>query len=521
MTVVPIHPNAIRVPAVASRPTAWSTRPCHPAVPVVLSIVGVLAIALALRFYKLGAWAFWGDELVTFYDSQMLWTQPYWSPTGYINPHEQFIHAWPLGFWLLGLWHDAVGTSELLCRMPLALCSALAVTISVWFTYRLRGPWVAAALAALLTAWPWHLFHAQNHRPYSMSYLVAAIGFVLADAAFVRRKPIYIAWAGLVLTAASLIHNSVAILLGMLIGWQVLLTIVDRRHWKPVHLTALIPAVLGLVLVVGLVRHFSGQFMDGAWWRMSPAHSVASLVFNLGWPVTLVMTGAGVWMIAGKRREWMWPLACSVGLVAACYIGPMVMSFRPDYVFSASLPLHLVAAGGIGAVGRHLWRTSRWAGLGAVLAIPVLTLPSIASYYVDGDRPDFRAAVESIRADVRPDDVIWSSQCVNVRHYIPQPKAQPIPNDQVTATDALLAEGKRVWCLINYSTAGIPPDHLAWLEPRFRLVSEVGRLRYDYHQNRVGIFLAEPSAIPSRIDTGRTAGEIHVSNLTATLLLID
>ena len=94
MTVVPIHPNAIRVP------DGTNCRTVTRAAVVIASLAAVFAIALALRLYKLGAWAFWGDELVTFYDSHMLWTQPYWSPTGYINPHEQFIHAWPIGFWL-------------------------------------------------------------------------------------------------------------------------------------------------------------------------------------------------------------------------------------------------------------------------------------------------------------------------------------------------------------------------------------------------------------------------------------
>ena len=40
-----------------------------------------------------------------------------------------------------------------------------------------------------------------------------------------------------------------------------------------------------------------------------------------------------------------------------------------------------------------------------------------------GNRPDFRGAAAIVATDVQPDDAIWSGQCVNVRHYLPDPPA--------------------------------------------------------------------------------------------------
>lgn len=476
---------------------------------VAAGLVLLAVTALGLRLYKAGYWSFWGDELVTYYDASMLLETSYWHPQGYNPPHEQFIHACPLGFWMLGLWHQAVEKSELTARLPLVVFSALSVVVAVLLVWRWRGPWVGGALAALLVAWPWGLFHAQNNRPYSIAFFLATVGFLLADAGFTRRR-----WDRLVLGAvlcllAALSHTSCTLMLAVLGGWQVCRLVTDRCHRTRGHLGALVVTLAGLGLMGLLIRHFAGGFVHGAWWYMSPQHCLASLVNNLTLPVALAAGAAGVWVLARRQGDLYWALVCSIAVTAACLVGPLVMSFRADYVFAMTLPLHLLAATAIGRVARTAWQRHWSLGLVALGAVPALVVPSIASYYVDGNRPDYRTAAAFVAARARPGDLIWSRQCVNVRYYLSAPRAEPYPADPVAAVDDALQQGRRVWCVLSYSTSGIPPQRLAWLGQRFRLVADVHPLRFDYHQNGVAVFLADggPGIVPvARIDVEQPNG---------------
>ncbi|HUU83582.1 MAG TPA: hypothetical protein VM243_08765 [Phycisphaerae bacterium] len=454
----------------------------------------LVAATLGLRLFQAGHWSFWGDELVTYYDASMLFKTSYWHPTGYSSPHEQFIHACPLGFGILGVWHDLVPKSELTARLPLVLFSTLGVLTAVWLVWRSRGPWVAAALVAVLIAWPWGLFHAQNHRPYSIAFFFAVFGFLLADAGFARHDWRRLCAATAFCLLAALSHSSCVLLLAVLTGWQMCKIATDRCHRQRGHWVAAAVMLAALAVDCLLIRHFTRGFMQGAWWYMLPERCLASLVNNLTLPISLAALAAGVWVVATRQRHLYWAVLCSMAVTVACVLGPLVMSFRADYVFAMTLPLHLLAAVALGRVAQTAWQHHWSLGLAALGAVPALILPSIASYYVDGNRPDYRTAAAFVAARAQPGDVLWSRQCVNVRYYLSTPRADLYPADPVAAVDELLQQGRRVWCVMAYSTGGIPPQRLAWLSKRFRLVGDVHPLRFDYHQNGVAVLLAEADA---------------------------
>ncbi len=458
---------------------------------VAAGLVVLVAATLGLRLHGAGQWPFWGDELVTYYDAEMLTKTSYWNPQGYSSPHEQFIHACPLGFWIMSVWHGLVPKSEFAARLPMVVFSTLAVVTAVASVWRRRGPWVGASLGALLVFWPWGLFHAQNHRPYSMAYFFAVAGFLWADAGFAERRWGRLAWAAVFYLAAALCHSSVAMMLAVLVGCQAVMFVVDRRHRQTGHLLAAAVSMLALGVMVLLVRHFTGDFAEGTWWQMSPQRCLASLVNNMTLPVTLAALGTGVWVLATRQRDLYWALICAAALVAACVVGPLVMSFRADYAFAMVLPVHLLAAIGIAHLARYAWRRHWSLGLGGLAAVPALTLPSVASYYVDGNRPDYRSAAHIVAEQLEPGDSVWSDQCVNVRYYLSDHTVVACPPDPIGQTDAILEQDRRVWCILRYSTGGLPADRLAWLGRRFRLVADVHPLRFDYHQNGVAVFLAD------------------------------
>jgi hypothetical protein len=463
---------------------AWRRR-----LTVALTVALVFGAALGFRLFRLGTWSFWGDELVTFYDGRMILSQHYWNPGPYSPPHEVFIHAAPIGWAILGAWHRVCDGSEFAVRLPVAVASALAVAAVVVLAWRSRGGWVATALALLLIPWPWHLFHAQNHRVYSFVYVFGAVGCVLADAGFAGRSGRKIAAAGIVLTLAALTHNVAGLMLGLMIGWHAVLVLTDRANWPVRSLAWQAPAVAGLVVNAILFRRFTPDYPVGLHWY-TPAGCAMSMAFNIGLPVLLAAGAGAAWAVVARRRDLYWNVAAAGGVATAAVCVPMISTFRPDYLFALTAPVHILAAVGIAEAARRTWSMHRALSAGVLAAVPLLTAPSVLSYYVDGDRPDFRGAAEWLRAQVRPGDVVWSNQCMNVNHYLGMQAARSYPKQPAAEARDILNRNGRVWVVDSFSTAGVDPRKLAWLRDDFRLQTVIQRTRYDYHQNGIGVWLA-------------------------------
>ncbi len=130
----------------------------------------VLAAATATAFFRLGAKGFWGDEIWT-----LTWSR-------YQPPLETF---WsfqtppdlPLNFVLTEL-ASAFGTSESVVRLPEALMAiatvGLVYAIGQWYVSRA----VAVVAALLLAVAAYHVWYAQDARPYSPLAFYAVLSLV-------------------------------------------------------------------------------------------------------------------------------------------------------------------------------------------------------------------------------------------------------------------------------------------------------------------------------------------------------
>ncbi|MGB7086734.1 MAG: glycosyltransferase family 39 protein [Phormidesmis sp.] len=125
------------------------------------SLVAVLVIAAALRFYQLGEEGLWVDEMMSLLDADHFWEQP--------RAHR------PLYFILLNLWLR-LGSGDVWLR-SLAVVFGIG---SVWLIYRLGHQLLnrqTGLIAALLMALsPLFINHSQEIRMYSLSSFLSLAG---------------------------------------------------------------------------------------------------------------------------------------------------------------------------------------------------------------------------------------------------------------------------------------------------------------------------------------------------------
>jgi predicted membrane-bound mannosyltransferase/sugar lactone lactonase YvrE len=137
----------------------WMERPIHPSLPAVtIEIVlfaAIMVLAIATRFYNLGARVMSHDESLHTYFSWLLYRG-----SGY--QHTPMMHG-PLQFHLIALSYFLFGASDFTARMPAALFS-LATIYMVWYWRRYLGKTGALAAGLLMVISPIMLFYGRYVR---------------------------------------------------------------------------------------------------------------------------------------------------------------------------------------------------------------------------------------------------------------------------------------------------------------------------------------------------------------------
>jgi 4-amino-4-deoxy-L-arabinose transferase-like glycosyltransferase len=125
----------------------------------------LVALALALRLYRLGAESLWYDEAYSVWSSAMDIASPVtlW----------QWRIEFPLYYWLLHWWMRAFGQSELAVRSLSAVAGALTVLPMLGLGRRLFGERAGWTAALLLAVNPYHILYSQEARMYGLAVLFA------------------------------------------------------------------------------------------------------------------------------------------------------------------------------------------------------------------------------------------------------------------------------------------------------------------------------------------------------------
>lgn len=401
-------------------PEKTPTRP--PIVPGDVAVaVGLLAVALWLRFWGLGSESFYIDEVVTLRSLD----------TGLWSHVRDVETSPPLYFVLVRWWGALAGKSHEGLRLLSALCGALAVPV-LWGAARAAGMGRAAAAtgAMLLAAAPLAIWHSQQARHYALLVLLAAV-YTLALAVAVRRPG-----RGAVLAVAAAIvagfsaHYYFAFLVAGAAPAVLALGLASRRHRG--LMAAHVAGGLACTVYTPLFLHQAAanhtRYIPvpgwGDLWGVAAGAFIAGpgaaapgwLAVAMG--ALLALAAAGLLVLACREtsgdgaRGWFWPAAL-VGMAVVPVVVPWVVSvmgrpiFLRDRYTVVALPAFLLAL----ALAAEALRP---AGARRV-ALGVLALVLLPPMWIGGARQrrqlddfDWRGAVAIVDGEWRPGDGIMA-----------------------------------------------------------------------------------------------------------------
>ena len=464
-------------------------------------LAAIILLSTILRFYKLGDWSVWIDEIYTINRAQIHFSDPLRVLQNL--PSTLWL---PLSLILTNIFLHAFGVTEWSARLASALIGVISIPILYLLIRRMLGAGAALFFAILLAVAPWHIFWSQNARFYTSLMLLYALAAFLFFMAVEHDRPIYFIpfyilfyFALSERLVAAFLLPGIFLYLGML--WILRFERPPGLHAR--NLTIFLIPIL-LMIVFEVVRYlFSGSSMTtffiadfGDKQVEDPFRLLISIIYNIGFPIFFLGLFSGTYLSLKKDRLGLFILnSALLPVILLIMMNPF--AFTKDRYAFITLPFWLVLCAL--AVRELVLQTK---GLGKFLALGLLVVlmadaagKNVQYYLVNnGDRRDWRAAFQLVKEHSQPEDVVVAWWPEFSSFYL---GTEIIPTRDVSP-EYVLESGNRFWFVIDSETVWGNIPLRDFLEKDGQLI-DVFYLRLPEDDFNLKIYLYDP-AIHSAVE---------------------
>lgn len=428
---------------------------------------GIVVLAAVLRFFRLGAWSFWIDEIYTI------------NRAGYVIDQAT---SWPpilrsLSIVLTHYVIDSLGTTEWTARLVPNLIGIASIPIIYFSVRRLFSPVIGLITVLLLAVSPWHLFWSQNARFYTalmLFYFLACLAFFVA---IEQDRPIFIL-IGFILFYLAASERLTAFFLGpVVVSYLVLLKMLPIDKPPGFRLRNLLLISLP-VIAIGFIQAYK-YAITGAWlfpdisifigtMNTAPLRLSASIAYRIGVPL-LVMGGfTGIYLISLRQRVGLYLLvAALLPVVLLLLLSPF--AFTVDRYIFMTLPFWIVlAAVGIQTLFEQTGGQVRLLVIGilALLMLSYLGDDLLYFEFQNGNRPDWKAAFSVLEKHEQEGDLVFTTRPELGSYYL----AEDVQSIHDLDLEFIQSTDNRTWLVIDEATSMVSHNLSAWINDNSILV---------------------------------------------------
>jgi hypothetical protein len=477
-----------------------------------LLLAGLIVLAFALRFARLGRWGVDSDEIFMLRDSTHLKLgNP--RPLLYVLNHYLVAPLVPL---------DEFGL-----RLLPATFGVLAIPAFYFVARRLLGTRPALFGTLLLTVSGLHVFYSQFGRYWSLVFLLSA---VYPYALYVglrernRRALVLGIIAGIL---ASLAHPVSVLLLGGPAIWflvHYLQPQYRRASWNQSRVrwgALLLVIVLGVIAVrfIPILEGWislhdrnpgSGQFLLRAPVPLGVKQLVYLLAYVQGLTLSLVLIGvAGIYLLWQRRDRFLALFLTSLMVFPIAFI--TLISMRTPvstYYLLPVAPVFFMGAGFFLDQVAQIDGRPRWLLTATVLVLVLIEgTPTLISQYLNGRRYDFKGVAQWLTPRLTPADVVFSDQPVALTYYMPETPVERLRYNTDTLMNTLRRvqqsrPGAALWIVApapahafrtNLKQGGLA----TWIYANCQLRNSIGKGRVDLREQYLQVFRCPPASPPA------------------------
>ena len=428
----------------------------------------VVLFGAILRFWNLGHWSFWIDEVFTVRDVQNL-SFDSWQ----VIPN-------PIPYLAVKLSTAIAGSSEWGSRFLPCLVGIVSIPAVFGFGRILFNWRIGILSSAFVACSSWHLFWAQNARYPVFTFFFAVLTAWFFYTSLERDSTLLMIGALVACLCLILSHTLAVVIVPALAVYAVMCLFEksNRKRWLNLLIFFIPFAMPVLALALPQVRGYLFSGWGRNVWQRSPVYIVLTLVQGVSIPVAV--TGFFAPIATRFNRATLF-LLCYAGVPLILFLIASQLQNVAGYYLFWTIPAYFILAG---VACERVWEAIE-TQLGHTLGIlvPCVLLVTLLSqdylYFKieNGGRPKWREAFEVVEAEKNPTDKVILSEPEMGRYYLPE--LTPIYIGGLLAdSEAFEREwetsGKeRLWFLVDVASFNVfdaNADVRNWIRQRGHLV---------------------------------------------------
>ncbi len=449
-----------------------------------LLLAGITVLAGLFRFYKLGTWSFWYDEIYTLRDVGNIFN------LGLLN--QQFSRV------LIYSTVNLLGTSEFTARLAPAVMGILTIPVLYFPTRKIFSPGVALLSALFLAISPWHLYWSQNARFYTALLLFYSLALFAFYFAFEKDRPLYLLFF-LVLLGLAVQERLFAVFM-VPIAALYLLAVKYPPFEKPAGLRArniwllVVPVILiGLAAGYEFISNPEKWLAGFGWVNNNPFWLMGGVVYYIGL-VYLCMGSVGGWFLVHQKNRagLLLAIAATFPILAILALSPIQYTAN-RYAFIALTSWLILAAAGVWELIRRVESKTWYLAAGVLLILLLEPVSEAVLYYryQNGNRDNWKAAFTLINRLKSPDDQVVVTNTLLGDYYT---DGKDTVNYRALDLGNLPSVG-RYWFVEDNNVGDKSPPTLRWLQQNADLIAV-----FDVHARarvfKMRVYLYQPDVKP-------------------------
>lgn len=460
-------------------------------------LILITGFAAVLRFYKLGEWSFWIDEIYTINHATSHFSTPelildHIPPSRYWIPFSVILGAQIMNAW---------GVNEWSARFVSALIGVLTLPVLYFPLRKIFDKWVALIAVLLLAVSTWHIFWSQNARFYTSLLLFYTLALLVFYFAIERDRPVYfIAFYGLFYMAMS--ERIIAILIMPVIAVYLLLLWVlpfeKPAGFKLRNILYFSAPVIAFLLYEIFLFAATGDFIFASDIELlappidTPIRLLTVTAFNIGIPILCLALFSGIFLVIKKDRAGLFFLvASSLPPLLIALANPFFFTVE-RYVFMTLMFWTTLVASGVAAMFKFAAKPITVISLGILFLLLADTAGDNLLYYQinHGNRLNWREAVGYVQERMQDGDVVVTSRAPLAGYYLGR---EALEFRDMQPADLEMIDVP-IWFIMEYPGSWHSyPGSLDWIEDHARLC-QFSFLRV-MEQNYMLIYHFDPALI--------------------------
>jgi mannosyltransferase len=444
-----IHPSSNRISAIQSTLTNQY-----------FLLSAIVLLAATLRFYKLGEWSFWWDEMFTLGKAQDVFTDIFSSS--------------PITFILTHFSINIFGVSEWSARLASALIGISSIFVLYFFIRKMFGISVALIASLLLTISPWHLYWSQNARFYTTILLLYSLILFTFYLWVEKREKKYLLISMLFLAVATWEKMSVLYILPVIILFLILSGGTPSKDELKTNLRYIVYFGIFIFVIIALFARplLSDPFLllnlNFGWTNNNPFWIVAGVVYYIGVPTFIIATiGISYLFVKNRKAGLLFGLSAYLPLIMTAGLS-MVTFTANRYVFITLTSWVLLASIAVYELIKQTQGPVRLLSVGCLLVLVLTPLSENFLYYTyqNGNRDNWKAAFEYIQTRQKQTDLIVSANHLIGNYYMSD---TTIPMETVDL-DSITEMDQRIWFVEDMNVWEKWPDTYNWIVQNAQLM---------------------------------------------------